>query len=133
MLKKTKNEETRKVPIFNILYDRLKDLKNNHKPTDYIFANTLGNMMSETTIRRRLSYVLKKINNNFKEDSEEIKFTLHQLRHTYACILYKAGIDIKQAQLWMGHKDIKVLLNIYTHLDSQDNQKSIDKVNQFLG
>ena len=30
-------------------------------------------------------------------------------------------------------KDVKDLLNIYTHLDSQDNQKSIDKVNQFLG
>lgn len=33
---------------------------------------------------------------------------------------------------WTGHKDVKVLLNIYTHLDSQDNQKSIEKVNQFL-
>ena len=64
---------------------------------------------------------------------EDIYFTAHILRHTFACILYKAGIDIKQAQVWMGHKDIKVLLGIYTHLDSQDNQKSIDKVNQFLG
>lgn len=134
MLKKTKNEETRKVPIFNILYDTLKNLKSNHKSTDYIFTNTLDNMMSETTVKRKLSYVLKNINLNLKsDDHQEIKFTLHQLRHTYVCVLHKAGIDIKQAQVWTGHKDIKVLLNIYTHLDSQDNQKSIDKVNQFLG
>ncbi len=142
VIKKTKNEESRKVPIFNILYNKLDELKKSHKDKDYIFTNTLNKMMSETTLKRKLSYVLKQINNNLKfdtpesvseEEYPEIKFTLHQLRHTYACILYKAGIDIKQAQQWMGHKDVKVLLNIYTHLDSQDNQKSIDKVNQFLG
>ena len=85
--------------------------------------------MSEVSLRRKLESVLKSIN---KDRNDIIKFTLHQLRHTYVCTLYKAGIDIKQAQQWTGHKDVKVLLNIYTHLDSQDNQKSIDKVNQFL-
>ena len=146
-IKKTKNEEVRKVPIFDILYNDLKILKSNHKSSEYIFPNTLNKMMSETCLKRKLSYVLKDINLKLKSDTqkdvsenekanceyEDIKFTLHQLRHTYACILHKAGIDIKQAQIWMGHKDIKVLLNIYTHLDSQDNVKSIEKVNQFLG
>lgn len=144
IIKKTKNEEIRKIPIFDILYDKLKSLKSTHKTTEYIFPNTLNKMMSETCLKRKLSYVLKDINANLKNDTqksvsenkndeyENIQFTLHQLRHTYACILHKAGIDIKQAQIWMGHKDIKVLLNIYTHLDSQDNQKSIEKVNQFL-
>ena len=148
VIKKTKNEEIRKVPIFDILYDKLKKLKSIHKLNEYIFPNTLNKMMSETCLKRKLSYVLKNINADLKNDTqksvsinacteqeieyEETKFTLHQLRHTYACILYKAGIDIKQAQLWMGHKDIKILLGIYTHLDSQDNAKSIEKVNQFL-
>ncbi len=146
VVKKTKNEETRKVPIFDLIYCRLEELKSIHKSNEYIFANTLNKMMSETCLKRKLAYVLKKINASLKSDTqegsvskekveddfEEIKFTLHQLRHTYACILHKAGIDIKQAQAWMGHKDIKVLLNIYTHLDSQDNQKSLEKVNQFL-
>ena len=116
-------------------------MKKSHKDKDYIFTNTLNKMMSETTLKRKLSYVIKQINDNQNSDTllgvsneeyQEIKFTLHQLRHTYACILYKAGIDIKQAQQWMGHKDVKVLLDIYTHLDAQDNQRSIDKVNQFL-
>ncbi len=152
VIKKTKNEEVRKVPIFDILYDKLENLKSTHKPNEYIFPNTLDKMMTETCLKRKLSYVLRDINSNLEADTlnsvsnnknsdnidnnnvyyEDIKFTLHQLRHTYACMLHKAGIDIKQAQAWMGHKDIKVLLNIYTHLDSQDNQKSLEKVNQFL-
>ena len=86
-------------------------------------------MMSETTLKRKLSYVLRDLNNSMQT---KIKFTLHELRHTYVCILHKAGVDIKQAQLWTGHKDVKVLLNIYTHLDEEDNQISIDKVNHFL-
>ena len=86
--------------------------------------------MSLTSIRRRLESTLNKLNKN---SDKKIEFTLHQLRHTFACILYKAKIDVKQAQVWTGHKDIRVLLEIYTHLDSQDNQDSIDKVNQFLG
>ena len=130
VIKKTKNEEIRKVPIFNILYDNLKNLKEKHNNDDYVFTNTLNKMMSETCLKRKLSYVLKDLNNNIK--NENIKFTLHQLRHTYVCMLHKAGIHIKQAQVWTGHKDVKVLLNIYTHLDSQDNQSSIDKVNHFL-
>ena len=130
-LKPTKNSEQRKVPIFNILFDTLKSMFDTHKKNDYIFPNRLGEMMSETSIKKKLTNVLNGLNKDLKEE-DKIKFTLHQLRHTYVCILHKAGIDIKQAQVWTGHKDVKVLLNIYTHLDSQDNQKSIDMVNQFL-
>lgn len=140
ILKKTKNTEIRKVPIFNIIYDKLKEMKEEHSDDDYIFPNTLNKMMSETTLKRKLIYVLNKLNKVYSdtpksmsnEKTEQIKFTLHQLRHTYVCILHKAGIDLKQAQSWTGHKDVKVLLNIYTHLDDEDNQNSIDKVNQFL-
>jgi integrase len=102
-----------------------------HKSNEYIFPKRSGEMMSETSIKKKLSSTLNLLNKNLKEENK-IKFTLHQLRHTYVCILHKAGIDIKQAQIWTGHKDVKVLLNIYTHLDAQDNQKSIAKVNQFL-
>lgn len=130
-LKNTKNSEQRQVPIFDIIFDTLKEMFDTHKKSDYIFPNRLGEMMSETSIKKKLSNVLNLLNKDLKED-DKIKFTLHQLRHTYVCILHKAGIDIKQAQVWTGHKDVKVLLNIYTHLDSQDNQKSVNKVNQFL-
>lgn len=134
ILKNTKNREIRRVPIFDVLYNDLKILKDSHKDTEYVFPNTLNKMMSETTLKRKLSYVLRDLNNikELQTEYKEIKFTLHELRHTYVCILHKAGVDIKQAQLWTGHKDVKVLLNIYTHLDEEDNQNSIDKVNHFL-
>ena len=133
ILKSTKNKETRRVPIFDILYYDLKSLKESHNDNEYVFPNTLNKMMSETCVKRKIAYVLRQLNeiDTLKSDNK-IKFTLHELRHTYVCLLHKAGIDIKQAQIWTGHKDVKVLLNIYTHLDEEDNQNSIDKVNHFL-
>ena len=141
IIKDTKNTESRNVPIFNVIYDKLKEMKLSHKNNEYVFPNTLGKMMSETVLKRKVSYVLKDINKKIKSDTlnlgvsndeDEVHFSPHILRHTYACILHKAKIDLKQAQAWVGDKDIRVLLNIYTHLDAQDNQSSVDKVNAFL-
>ena len=73
-------------------------------------------------------------NDKNKEEIEikTIKFTYHQLRHTYACFLHKAGIPAKEAQYLTGHKDLKVLLNIYTHLDEEDKQNATEKLNNLL-
>ncbi len=129
-LKDVKNHEARKVPIFNIILTTLKKMKKQHADDDFVFPNARNKMMSQTAIKRKHERIINKLN---AVSEEPIQFTLHQLRHTFACILYKADIDVKQAQQWTGHKDLRTLLDIYTHLDSQDNQKSIDKVNQFLG
>lgn len=135
ILKSTKNFESRTVPILNILYDKLSTMKNEHTDKQYVFPSAHGRIMSETSIKKKLYSVLKLLNKSDTQNSvsnEKIIFTLHQLRHTYVSILYAAGVDIKQAQKWTGHKDIKVLLNIYTHLDEKNNNSSIEKVNNFL-
>lgn len=143
-VKKTKNEEVRKVPILDVLYNKLKNLSKSHKSNEYIFPNKLNHMMSETSAKRKLESVLyrlnkdyeneqKQINKSFKLTEEnKIKFTYHQLRHTYVCILHKAGVDLKEAQSFTGHKTIQVLLDIYTHIDNEDKQKAIDKLNTFI-
>jgi integrase len=60
------------------------------------------------------------------------KFTFHQCRHTFATILYNAGIDIKQAQEWLGHANFNTTMNIYTHLSEQNKTTSTDKLNEYL-
>ena len=60
-------------------------------------------------------------------------FTAHQLRHTYATMLYDAGVDIKSAQKFLGHSNIQVTLKIYTHLSEGKEQAAVEALNQFLG
>lgn len=42
--------------------------------------------------------------------------TPHQLRHTYITRLVESGMDIKKVQYLAGHDDIRMTLNIYSHV-----------------
>lgn len=59
-------------------------------------------------------------------------FTPHQLRHTFATMLYLSGVDVLTAKEELGHADIKTTLNIYTHLDSVYKRKTIGKLDDYL-
>lgn len=59
-------------------------------------------------------------------------FTPHQLRHTYATMLYSAGVDILTAQRLLGHASPKVTLEIYTHLEKQKKQISIQAFEEHI-
>ena len=59
-------------------------------------------------------------------------FTAHCLRHTYASMLYKAGVDVLTAKAQLGHADVKTTLQIYTHLDSQYKRSSMDRLDGYL-
>lgn len=43
------------------------------------------------------------------------EFTFHSLRHTHATMLEESGAPIKYTQERLGHKDVKVTLQIYQH------------------
>lgn len=55
-------------------------------------------------------------------------FVPYDLRHTYCTNLQKAGVDIRTAQKLMGHADIKMTANIYTHVDDDEILKAADLI-----
>lgn len=60
-------------------------------------------------------------------------FQCHDLRHTFCTMLYDAGVDVKTAQLWMGHADIMITMRIYTHLSEKRKEKSVDAAREHFG
>lgn len=59
-------------------------------------------------------------------------FTPHQLRHTYATLLYISGVDVKTASQLLGHSNITITLDIYTHLDKQFQKLNIQKFDNYI-
>ena len=56
----------------------------------------------------------------------------HDFRHTYCTMLADAGISLKQAIIWMGHADEKMILKIYDHAGVKRYQDSVQKMEAFL-
>ena len=56
------------------------------------------------------------------------KITPHVCRHTYCFNMAKSGMNPKVLQYLMGHSDISVTLNTYTHLKLDDARDEMDKI-----
>ena len=109
----------RDIPLPDILISEL--LK--RKKQKYIFQNQKGELFDNSQVTREW--------NNLKKEAE-INCTPHQLRHSYATMLFDAGIDVKTAQRWLGHTDIKTTLDTYTHLSESRQTQSTDKWFEFI-
>lgn len=53
-------------------------------------------------------------------DQPELEFTPHYLRHNYATELIYANIPLKTVQYLMGHKYIRMTMNIYADIRKDD-------------
>ena len=120
--KGTKNGKSRLVPIPDVLINILLSAKDNK--TGFVATKADGVSMHTRTSWSRMweSYTSKL----------SLDFTAHQLRHTYASILYAAGVDLKSASELLGHSNIEITMNIYTHLTEETKVISIEKYDNFL-
>ncbi len=80
-----------------------------YQETPYVFKWPNGKPYSPDYISHRFNDLLKKHN------LPHIRF--HELRHSCASILIAIGWTLKDVQEWLGHSDIQMTANIYSHLD----------------
>lgn len=99
ILRKAKYQEEQNCIAFGREYQ-----KNN-----YVFKWPDGRPYSPDYVSHRFSNLLKKHN------LPHIRF--HELRHSCASILISMGWSLKDVQEWLGHADIQMTANIYSHLD----------------
>lgn len=69
-----------------------------------------------------------------RESPGRKKFSVraHDLRHTFASMLYDADVDVKTAQKVMGHTSPEITMRIYTHLSDAKESASLDKMRAYL-
>ena len=54
----------------------------------------------------------------------------HDLRHSAASFLLYLGFNLKEIQVWLGHGDIGVTMNLYTHLDMTAKKEIASTLNK---
>lgn len=55
------------------------------------------------------------------------RVTPHVLRHTFCTNMQRAGIDVKSLQYLMGHSNVSVTLDVYSHVDFQAVEEAFGK------
>lgn len=138
----------RQIQMPDILADYLREQKR-QATSIFVVPTVKGQMMSETAWRRMWQSYMTELNFRYGDfsayggrkksvhDPEGIPmviegFTPHYLRHTYASILFMAGVDVVTAKELMGHADIQTTLDVYTHLSKTHKVKEISKLNEYL-
>ncbi|MBY9077243.1 site-specific integrase [Paenibacillus sp. HN-1] len=58
--------------------------------------------------------------------------TVHGLRHTHASMQFEAGATIKEVQEQLGHSDIKITMNVYTHVTKAVKEVKANRFEKFM-
>jgi integrase len=53
-------------------------------------------------------------------------FRLHDLRHTYASLAIRRGVDLLVVSRQLGHHSIKITADLYGHLAPEATRKAAD-------
>ena len=71
-------------------------------------------------------HILEKYNGIYKVQMPKV--TPHVCRHTFCSKMAKSGMNPKSLQYIMGHADISVTLNTYTHVKFEDAEAEMKRV-----
>ena len=82
-------------------------------PHDNILGGKSGEIMHKGQYESMFRRILR------KAGLKDSGITMYTLRHNFATECYYMGLSLKECQRQMGHKDYKMVLEVYSHLDSK--------------
>ena len=94
--------------------------------TGFLYLDKNGMPMVALHWEKYFKHILDKYNSIYKVQLPAI--TPHVCRHTFCSNMAKSGMNPKTLQYIMGHSDIGVTLNTYTHFSLEDAKEEIEKI-----
>ena len=135
------NAGTRKLPMTREVCDCFKAILEARKPpavervvdgySGFLFLDKDGLPEVAMHWEHRFNHMVGRYNDIYRVRMPNI--TPHVCRHTYCSNMARAGMNPKTLQYLMGHSDIGVTMNTYTHLgldDAKDEMIRLEKLEQ---
>ena len=92
----------------------------------FLFLDKNGRPMVALHWEKYFHHIREKYNKIYRVQMPKV--TPHVCRHTFCSNMAKSGMNPKTLQYIMGHSDISVTLNVYTHLNYDDAEEEMQKV-----
>lgn len=93
----------------------------------FLFLDKNGRPMVALHWEKYFQHICAKYNSIYKVQMPKV--TPHVCRHTFCSNMAKSGMNPKALQYIMGHSDIGVTLNTYTHLGFEDARSEMLELN----
>lgn len=132
------NAGTRRLPMTDDVYECFKSILENRprNTREIMIDGYMGflfldkNGMPEVAMHweHRFNHAVKRYNDIFRVQIPNI--TPHVCRHTYCSNMAKSGMSPKTLQYLMGHSEIGVTMNVYTHLGLEDATVELRRVEE---
>lgn len=110
----------RYIPLSDTIVNLLQKVP---RKSGLLFSDEFGNPLKGKNISARWNRILKSCNIPHKK--------FHSIRHTFASMLLKNGVDIETVSELMGHSSISIT-QIYLHSSDNQKQSAINKINYLL-
>lgn len=123
------------IPMSDVVYMALKRVAaNRQSPTvellvdgysGFLFLDKAGMPKVAMHLENYMRGMQKKMERIYGKSFPRV--TPHVLRHTFCTNMQRAGIDVKSLQYLMGHSNVSVTLDVYTHVDFQAVQEAFGR------
>ena len=130
------NAGTRTLPMGDDVYACFQRILASRKPpavepmidgySGFLFFDKDDRPMVAMHWEKYFQHALEKYNKIYK--LELPKITPHVCRHTYCTNMAKSGMNPKTLQYLMGHSEISVTMDTYTHLGLQDAWEELERM-----
>ena len=128
------------IPMSDVVYMALKRVVANRQPptvellvdgySGFLFLDKAGMPKVAMHLENYMRGMQKKMDRIYGKSFPRV--TPHVLRHTFCTNMQRAGIDVKSLQYLMGHSNVSVTLDVYTHVDFHAVQEAFGKADSNL-
>lgn len=95
----------------------------------FLFYDDNGMPLVAMHWQHRFNHMVGRYNDIYRVQMPNI--TPHVCRHTYCNNMAKSGMNPKTLQYLMGHSDISVTMNVYTHIGFDDAEEELKRREEF--
>ncbi len=130
---------TRVIPMADDVYECFERIMSNRKKpkvepmidgkSGFLYLDKNDMPMVALHWEKYFQHICQKYNSIYKVQMPKV--TPHVCRHTFCSNMAKSGMNPKTLQYLMGHSDIGVTLNTYTHIGFDDAKEELKRVVNF--
>lgn len=95
----------------------------------FLYLDKNGRPMVALHWEKYFQHIREKYNKIYRVQMPKV--TPHVCRHTYCSNMAKSGMNPKTLQYLMGHSDISVTMNVYTHIGFDDAEEELKRLEDF--